>query len=215
MISTTSMRRRVLMYPQTNSRRTGFTLIELLVATTVFIIGFTSAFGLFLAAMRFRTLTDDTVKLSLAASSIVAELGIGTPGTLTAPKALGVYLGSGNLPIAARGINPTTFYSFPAVPGSWYTVEKCTDVTGPPLAANLPDPFSPTLHLDLVVVMYPQGDPTRSLDIGDLNRRLKLLPGVTTVPLIPPQSTDALNELVKRGLATRVSAVVVRRPHWM
>ena len=211
MIGITSMRRRALDLSQTHSMRKGFTLIELLVATTVFIIGFTSAFGLFLAAMRFRTLTDDTVKLSLAASSIVAEMGIGNSAVVTTPRAPSEYIGSGDLPITPVHIAPSpgTFYAFTGVPGSWYTIETCTDVEGQDT------PETPTLHMNLVVVMYPQGDSTGTLDLGDLNRRLKLLPGVTTVPLVPPQSTDALNELVKRGLATRVSAVVVRRPHWM
>ncbi len=206
MIRTSSMRR-ALGSHHSGPHHSGFTLIELLVATTVFIIGFTAAFGLFLAAMRFRTLTDDTVKLSLAASSLVAELGIGSvPGPNA--KLPSEYLGSGDLP-GSTGTDIAKFYLNPGVPGSWYVVESCTDVAGQDGAET------PTLHLNLLVVMYPQGDPAQPLDINDLNRRMRLITPLPTPPWDAATTRQAYDELVKRGLAMRITAVVVRRPHWM
>ena len=216
MISTTSMRRSSPFFRSDKRLRDGFTLIELLVATTVFIIGFTSAFGLFLAAMRFRTLGDDTVKLSLASSSLVAELAIGNPAVVATPKPPSDYLGSGDLPITPAPSlpkDPTRFFPYAGVPGSWYTVETCTDVSGKTDNAE-----TPTLPLNLLVVMYPQADLASGLSFKDIYRRMRL--DILPVPAdIDNLTADELrrmsDELVKRGVAMRVSAVVVRRPSWM
>ena len=189
--------------------RQGFTLIELLVATGVFMLGFTAAFSLFLAAMRYRVLADDTTKLSLAASSLVEELAIGNPAQLTAPWKPSDYVGDGKLPV-----NPPMngyFAAYPGIPGTWYRVEKCTDLLGDEHNAS-----TPTLHLNLVVLVDTQSSPEEGLNLTLLNKRLRLVPPASGNSWNdPPDPVLALDALVKRGLAMRVSTVVVRRPHWM
>lgn len=187
--------------------RSGFTLVELLVATGVFMIGFSAAFGLFLAAIRYRTLADDTTRLSLAASSIVEELAIGNGSTqVVGSKTPDLYQGSGDL---LGQTDTTKFYPYAGVPGTWFTVEKCTDVTG----GN--DAHTPTLHLTLLVLVFTQAD--SSLDLEDVNRRVRILTPANgfrgTLSNDEPQQIR--DGLVKRGLAMRISAVVLRRPAWM
>ena len=188
--------------------RQGFTLIELLVATGVFMLGFTAAFSLFLAAMRYRVLADDTTKLSLAASSLVEELAIGNPAQPPTPWKPSEYVGDGKLPL-----NPVmngVFAAYPGIPGTWYRVEKCTDLLGQD------DQNSPTLHLNLVVLVDTQSSPDQGLDLTMLNKRLRLVPPASGNSWNdPPDPVLALDALVNRGLAMRVSTVVVRRPHWM
>lgn len=199
MIGTSSMR-----------GRQGFTLIELLVATGVFMLGFTAAFSLFLAAMRYRTLADDTTRLSLAASSLVEELAIGKPGTGTPAPPSG-YVGSGALPGVTASTVASVLTAYPGVPGTWYVVEKCTDVTGGD------EVTSPTLHLTLFVLVDTQSDPSIPLDLAFLNRRLRIIdpPSGGWTTLSTQEEQDIRDGLVKRGLAMRVSSVVVRRPSWM
>jgi prepilin-type N-terminal cleavage/methylation domain-containing protein len=198
MIGTTSMR-----------PRQGFTLIELLVATGVFMLGFTAAFSLFLAAMRYRVLADDTTKLSLAASSLVEELAIGNPAQPPTPYKPSQYVGDGKLPLTV----PLTgdFAAYPGIPGTWFRVESCTDLLGQD------DANSPTLHLNLLVLVDTQSDANQKLELSDLNRRLRLITPSDgwRGTLTPQEETDIRDALVKRGLAMRVSTVVVRRPHWM
>jgi len=192
--------------------RQGFTLIELLVATGVFMLGFTAAFSLFLAAMRYRTLADDTTRLSLAASSLVEELAIGKPGPGTGtPIPPSGYVGSGALPGVAANTLPSILTAYPGVPGTWYAVEKCTDVTGGD------EVTSPTLHLTLFVLVDTQSDPSVPLDLKFLNRRLRIInpPSGGWTSLTTQEEQDLRDGLVRRGLAMRVSSVVVRRPSWM
>ena len=201
MISTSSMR-----------PRQGFTLIELLVATGVFMLGFTAAFSLFLAGMRYRVLADDTTKLSLAASSLVEELAIGNPNT-TIAKEPRDYLGSGDLPVNSSLATTTAgeFAPYAGIPGTWFTVESCTDLLGDPNNAS-----TPTLHLNLVVLVDTQSPPNQKLDLTQLNKRLRLVPPVSGGSWNDlPDTALTLDALVKRGIAMRVSTVVVRRPHWM
>ncbi len=194
--------------------RQGFTLIELLVATGVFMIGFTAAFSLFLAAMRYRTLADDTIRLSLAASSLVEELSIGKattpgPGGSLAPS---TYVGSGNLPVTTATNVATQFTSYPGVPGTWYIVESCTDLLG-----DATNTATATLHLSLLVMVDTQSDPTSPLvDLTMINKRLRLVPptGGASWNDVPNQ-VAVTDQLIKRGLAMRVNAVVIRRPSWM
>lgn len=193
--------------------RQGFTLIELLVATGVFMLGFTAAFSLFLAAMRYRTLADDTTRLSLAASSLVEEIAIGDPAN-TASHDPNSYVGSAFLPgmLPPSGNPDNDLFAYPGVPGTWFRVETCTDVTG----GN--EPNSPTLHLILFVLVDTQSDPSALLDLAEVNRRLRIIdPGTGNwrASLSPLQAKDVRDGLVKRGLAMRVSSVVVRRPSWM
>ena len=194
--------------------RSGFTLVELLVATGVFMIGFSAAFGLFLAAIRYRTMADDTIRLSLAASSLVEELAIGngiTPGTLKAPSE---YLGEGDLPGSTGALDPKKFYAYSGVPGTWYTVESCTDVLGGD------NPESATLHLNLLVLVFTQAD--QPLTLEDINRRVRIVTNPSAGFRGQLEDTASNNEvqrvrdgLVQRGLAMRISAVVLRRPSWM
>ncbi len=207
------------------SVRQGFTLIELLVSTGVFLIGFTAAYGLFLAAMRYRTLADDTIKLSLASSSLVEELAIGNPSPFQTALAPSDYVGSGNLPLSqlivggGNGSPPPTYglFKYTGVPGTWFCVERCTDVLG-----DVSNSSSPTLHLSLFVLVDTQGveDINGVLDLADLNRRKRILD--------PPRGNDwraaitdaddrkdLFDGLIRRGLASRLTAVVLRRPSWM
>ena len=190
----------------------GFTLVELLVATGVFMIGFAAAFGLFLAAVRYRTLADDTTRLSLAASSIVEEMAIGKGVTLATPNAPNLYLGAGDLPsITNTDTDPLKFYAYPGVPGTWYTVESCTDVVGDALNEK-----TPTLHLNLLVLVFTSTDPSQALQLDEVNRRVRIAPVADyRANLSSADATLVRDGLVKRGLAMRVSAVVLRRPSWM
>lgn len=200
--------------------RSGFTLVELLVATGVFMIGFAAAFGLFLAAIRYRTLAEDTTRLSLAASSIVEEMAIGKGVTLTAPNAPNApnaYLGAGDLPSITNTANdPLKFYAYPGVPGTWYTVESCTDVVGDQLNQK-----TPTLHLNLLVLVFTSADPSQPLELEEVNRRVRILTPANgfrnqlDTAGTPSEVTQVRDGLVKRGLAMRISAVVLRRPSWM
>ena len=189
--------------------RQGFTLIELLVATGVFMLGFTAAFSLFLAAMRYRVLADDTTKLSLAASSLVEELAIGNPNRPTSPWSPSDYVGDGKLPLFTP-INGD-FAAYPGIPGTWYRVETCTDLLG----QN--NQQSPTLHMNLLVLVDTQSNPNQPLTLEELNRRLRLLTPANgwRGNLSNPEKIDVRDALVKRGLAMRISTVVVRRPNWM
>jgi type II secretory pathway pseudopilin PulG len=195
--------------------RHGFTLVELLVATGVFMIGFSACFGLFLAGMRYRTLAEDTTRMSLAASSLVEELAIGAPPT-TPPSNFepNQYKGSGKLPLPANfpaSTNTWELTPYAGVPGTWYAVESCADVLG----GN--DVNSPTLHLNLIVVVDTQSATNEPLNLEQIYRRMRLT--LTPAPTFPinsePDATRIYDEIIKRGRAMRVSTVVVRRPSWM
>lgn len=193
--------------------RSGFTLVELLVATGVFMIGFAAAFGLFLAAVRYRTLADDTTRLSLAASSIVEEMAIGNgapPATPPVPKSPDKYLGSGDLP-SFSGADALIFYAYPGVPGTWFMVESCTDVVG-----DSTNEKTPTLHLNLLVLVFTSADPSQALQLDEVNRRVRITPVANyRANLSTAEAALVRDGLVKRGLAMRISAVVLRRPSWM
>ena len=196
--------------------RSGFTLVELLVATGVFMIGFAAAFGLFLAAMKYRTMADDTTKLSLAASSIIEELAIGNgvlPVGFPAPKPPTAYLGAGDLPVKNFGVDTLALYAYPGIPGTWYTFESCTDVLG-----DSGNQMTPTLHVNLLVLVFTPADPSVALNLAEVNRRVRIVDPPASGyrgTLDPAEAVRVLDGLVKRGMAMRVSAVVLRRPAWM
>ena len=194
--------------------RSGFTLVELLVATGVFMIGFAAAFGLFLAAIRYRTLADDTTRLSLAASSIVEEMAIGNAPTVPpVSKKPSDYLGSGDLPSIVNAGTTFNFYAYPGVPGTWYTVESCTDVVG-----DATNEKTSTLHLNLLVLVFTSADPSQPLELEEVNRRVRIVNQPADGfrgKLTEDEMTQLRDGLVKRGLAMRISAVVLRRPSWM
>lgn len=232
MIRTMSMR---------DGSRSGFTLIELLVATGVFMIGFSAAFGLFLAAMKYRTMADDTVKLSLAASSIVEEMAVGgiqvnskylplnhypEDGSATESRYPKDYRGPGGLVNSTKSGTPETlkndFFPYPGIPGTWFSIERCTslltdDPATPEDESN--NPASSTLHVSLLVLVFTQADPTQALPLDEVNRRVRILtpsaPAGFRGTLTPAEEADIRDGLVKRGLAMRVTAVVLRRPSWM
>jgi hypothetical protein len=157
-------------------------------------------------------MADDTIRLSLAASSLVEELAIGNgqPGPLKAPSE---YLGEGDLPGSTGALDPTKFYAYSGVPGTWYTVESCTDVLGGD------NPESATLHLNLLVLVFTQAD--QPLTLEDVNRRVRILTpsagfrGTLDDTGINSEVKQVRDGLVQRGLAMRISAVVLRRPSWM
>ena len=209
------------------NQRRGFTLVELLVATAVFTFGFTAAFGMFLAALRYRTLADDTIKLSLAASSLPEEIAIGKTGTPVTPPPNpfppSQYVGDGLPVYAATPPSPTTsddFLSYPSIPGTWYRVESCTDLLGTGLATTS------TLHAQIVVLVFSQAQGT-SLPLEVVWNRLRPrptdLPGLApadctskvTTTLNPAQRDALIDLLIRRGMAIRRAVVIVRRPAWM
>jgi prepilin-type N-terminal cleavage/methylation domain-containing protein len=199
--------------------RRGFTLVELLVATAVFVFGFTAAFGMFLAALRYRTLADDTVKLSLAASSLPEEMAIGMVDTVVPlPAAPSHYLRTGSLLVYPGGATSDDLLPYPGVPGSWYTVESATDVLGGDDAA------STTVHARILVLAFSQAQGT-SLPLLTVWNRLRprandmpsgvAWPGFQATDLTPEQKAAFIDMLIRRGMAVRQTAVIVRRPGWM
>ena len=203
-------------------RRRGFTLIEMLVATTVFAIGFVGVFGLFLAGMRFRKQSEDLTRCSLAASSLVSEIaidagrdGVNASHTPFAPKAYegDGFVGTPSAADADDSVPPTpatlaalaTLVPYRAQPGVFYRVEQCTDLLG----TNLAD--TTVIRIRLLVVPWATVDPTVSL--VEIARRLQMRKATTNALLLDPGAIAS--ELVKRGLAMRLDAVITRRPAWM
>jgi|GEM_PF-2870091 prepilin-type N-terminal cleavage/methylation domain-containing protein len=193
--------------------RRGFTLVEMLVATIVFLIGFVAVFGLFLGGMRFRKLSEDTTRASLAASCLVDEIRISAGGSgqaspsTSAPLAPSVYIGTGFSSSGSSGgaseALTTQLFPYPAVPGTWYRVLNCTDINGDSTNAQ-----TTVLHLQLFVVPFGTAAPT--LTFTDLNHRLlnDLQPPLTTVDQVA-------DELVRRGIGFRYQSVITRRPSWL
>ena len=196
-------------------RRRGFTLIEMLVATTVFAIGFVGVFGLFLAGMRFRKQSEDLTRCSLAASSLVSEIAIDAGREATGPSEPQKYVGDGFVGVSYPPSTPSfpsadsgAEYLVPyrAQPGVFYRVEQCTDLLG----TNLAD--TTVIRIRLLVVPWATVDPTVSL--VEIARRLQMRKVVAPQALLTEPGAIA-SELVKRGLAMRLDAVITRRPAWM
>jgi prepilin-type N-terminal cleavage/methylation domain-containing protein len=207
----------------------GFTLIELLVATGIFIVGFAAVFTLFLSGMRFRKLADDTTLTATLASSLTTEVyldsgAVGAAGT-AAPEE---YDGDGFGTPPAVAITPTTpftdyeLHAYAGVPGALYRLENTSDLTGT-RSAGAPDNAEMTTAIvtDIIALcpgsLIPAGTvPT----FGDLERRLHLITSKTQptgwATMTEPEKAVAYeDELVKRGIALRYRAVIVRQPHWM
>jgi prepilin-type N-terminal cleavage/methylation domain-containing protein len=186
--------------------RSGFTLVELLVATAVFVIGFAAVFGLFLAGMRFRKLADDTVLTSALASSLVAEvyLDSGKEGG-SGPAVPSWYIGDGlatsQEPVAGKA---TQLFAYPGIPGTEYRIVDCTDLL------QIDDAYATALHAEIVAMAPGVALPT----YGDLDRRVRAYPA--TPPALPATSEGTFeDDLVRRGVAMKFRAVIVRQPHWM
>ncbi|HYE07503.1 MAG TPA: prepilin-type N-terminal cleavage/methylation domain-containing protein [Planctomycetota bacterium] len=206
--------------------RDGFTLIELLVASGVFLIGFVAVFGLFLAGVRFRKLSDDTARSALAASSLINEIRIdaGREGG-TAPHEPGDYVGDGFAADGAEGyalppIPPPPpapqpaadtepsdsfqLFPYPAQPGVWYRVVTCTDFIGDPAGAD-----TTALRLRLLVLPWSQAEDATAFDLLTVNQRIGLFPRAST-----PTGAQMIAELTKRGLAFEYHATIIRHPSW-
>ena len=209
--------------------RRGFTLTELLVATIVFMIGFVSVFALFLGGMRMRKLAEDTTRSSLAASCLIDEIRIDAGGgggrIAMAPKE---YEGDGFTPFIDSDSTITTtlpmeghqsdnppsppsllldypLFAYRPIPGTWYRVIKCTDLTN-----SATNTQTTVLKLDLLVVPFSTADST--LTFKELNRRLSLF---STTEIGRITIDDISSRLVQRGLGFRFVAVVTRRPSWL
>jgi prepilin-type N-terminal cleavage/methylation domain-containing protein len=184
--------------------RAGFTLIELLVATGVFVVGFVAVFGLFLAGIRFRKLSDDTARAAVAASSIINEIRIDA-GRETVPKPCAPSLYVGNGFADAGDGEPTTnlptditLYAYTAQPGVYYRVLACTDLLG------TDDAKATTLRLKLFVLPW----------ISDEGASFKLETVVSRLRMTTTTTDETLAELVQRGLGFEYDASIVRNPSW-
>ncbi len=211
--------------------RRGFTLTELLVATIVFMIGFVSVFALFLGGMRMRKLAEDTTRSSLAASCLIDEIRIdaggGGGGIAMAPKE---YEGDGFTPFIDSDSTITTtlpkeghqsdtppspvsllldypLFAYRPIPGTWYRVIKCTDLTN-----SATNTQTTVLKLDLLIVPFSTADST--LTFKELNRRLSLF-STTEIDSGRVTINEISSRLVQRGLGFRFVAVVTRRPSWL
>ena len=202
-------------------RRRGFTLIEMLIATVVFAIGFVGVFGLFLAGMRFRKQSEDLTRCSLAASSLVSEIAIDAGREANGPSEPQDYVGDGfagiSYPTGTPNADSGTEYLVPyrAQPGVFYRVESCTDLEGFSTGVNpsgVESRMTTVLRIKLLVVPWATVDPTVSL--VEIARRLQMREVAASQALLTQPGAIA-SELVKRGLAMRLDAVITRRPAWM
>ncbi len=207
--------------------RQGFTLIELLVASGVFLIGFVAVFGLFLAGVRFRKLSDDTARSALAASSLINEIRIdaGREASLTSPPPVPVapsaYVGDGfatgpaegpalppvTIPAGPASTDPASdfeLFSYPAQPGVWYRVLTCTDFVGTDQSDTT------ALRLRLLVLPWSQAEDPNDFDLDMVNKRIGILPPRSSIPT----GQAMVDELLKRGLAFEYHATIIRHPSW-
>lgn len=206
-------------------RTRGFTLVEMLVATGVFMIGFTAAFTMFLAAGRARVQADGILRLTLVAASLIEEFrleagreGAGTSRTIPAltacpPYPPTDYVGDGFAKIDSPAeVDPaaigdlTPLFPYQPQPGIWYRVLSCVDEKG---ASD--DQLATTLQMDIIIIWNPLPDPTMTM--GELARRQRFVfpPLLTT----DEEKLDALvTFLAKRGFALRERAVIVRHASW-
>lgn len=170
--------------------RRAFTLVEMLVATSIFLIGFTAVYSLFLRGVRDRAVAEGVAMANLAAASICAELRLrfaaenadatgGFPGANT-------YLGHGGMSGGASG-SGEQFYRYRDQAGIWYRVEDCATLVSDPS----------TLRMVLLVVYLPVPEITDTLAA---DRLAKLL----------GQADYDKSELINRGLMQRYELVVNR-----
>jgi prepilin-type N-terminal cleavage/methylation domain-containing protein len=180
------------------SSRTAFTLIELLVAVSIFIVGFTAVYGLFLHGTRSRAKSEMATRCSLAASSLIAEFRL-LAGTETgAPMAPAEYLGDGNADNGAD--DATACHPYRDQPGIWYCVRSCTDLTDHPdnVEAN-------ALVMDLVVTYQGAQDPSTVMPFTVLARRARI---------DSDDTAEILDIAIERGILQRYRAVILRHPSW-
>ncbi|MFM2090584.1 MAG: hypothetical protein RLZZ127_1073 [Planctomycetota bacterium] len=183
--------------------RRGVTLIELLVATGIFITGFTAIAALFTAGTRLRAEADTLVRCSLAAESLVEDIRLDAIGGRPPSD----WLGDGFPATPAKAAD--RLHPYLASPGVWYVVERAVDAAGGSGSSR-----PTTIHLGILVLhkpMAPEDPATGTMSLEFL--RTKLLRW-----RVPADITDAdawfRDELVARGIAMRLQAVVVPRPSW-
>jgi type II secretory pathway pseudopilin PulG len=178
--------------------RRGVTLIELLVATGIFVTGFTAIAALFTAGTKLRAEADTLVRCSLAAESLIEDIRLDAKGG----KPPSAWLGDGFT--TSPDATPDRLYPYTAAPGTWYMVETATDAAG-----NSGNPQASTLHLGILVLHKPLTGSTVTLE--ELRTRILRW-------RVPAGATDAdawtRDELVARGIALRMDAVVVPQPSW-
>lgn len=193
----------------------GFTLVELLVATGVFVLGFAAVFALFLSGVRFRKLADDTAKTVTLASTVTAELYLdsGSEGT-TGPCTPLSYDGNGRYRASTTDVEEpsvlgmdTRLFTYTGIPGSLFRFDGTSDITGDQ------DPFATALATD-VIALCP-GVPVGTY--GELNRHLRVYSPaqLTALGTTDQQAVAFRDELLKRGIAMRYRAVVIRQPRWL
>jgi prepilin-type N-terminal cleavage/methylation domain-containing protein len=201
--------------------RRGFTLIEMLVATGVFLLGFSAAYMLFLAGVRYRTEAAATQRLAFALTSLTAELSLSSGEHAALITNPGDYEGNGlaieTTPSAAEPEDPTDLtktllFPYPGLSGVWYRVMACADLhgqkdTATAVAGVLPANTSATLHARILVITVPTDDTT--LSFQDLQRRYLRDSTTATTP------AAIAAELVDRGLAMQSETVLLRRPSWL
>lgn len=181
--------------------RRGVTLIELLVATGIFVTGCTAIVALFTAGTRLRSQADTLVRCSLAAESLIQDIRLDAKGDV-APS---LYVGDGFAANRREGASALVPYT--ASPGTWYVVESCTDAAGDDGNAK-----TATLHMNILILH--KSIPETRITLTDL--RTKELRWRK-----PPEVSDAdadawmRNELVSRGIALRMQAVIVPQPSWL
>jgi prepilin-type N-terminal cleavage/methylation domain-containing protein len=187
------------------AHRHGFTLIEMLVATGVFVIGFVAVFGLFLAGVRFRKLSDDTVRCSLAASSLVNEIRIDAGKEGGVAHAPADYVGDGFALVAEpwTGNMSDQLFPYPGQPGIWYRVIACDEVAGT-VTAN-PE-LTTALRMKLLVLTWASAESGNILTFQIINDRLRLNLA---------NADEVCKQLVERAIAIQCQAVITRGPSWL
>ena len=203
--------------------RRGFTLLELLVAVGVFIVGFVSAYALFLAAVRNRAQAEAITRTSLAATSLLAEMRLvagregavlNTPGR--APDLPSMYGGDG---FAHNGLEDPKdgLVRYPDQTGIWYAVIRGVppDATQAELApcdlAGGDDAKSVAIKLALFIMHCPiDGSPdsrgVQRLSWKTLSDRFRLRSS---------KPEEAMVELRQRHLAQVYEAVIHRQASWL
>lgn len=190
-------------------RRAGFTLVELLAACGVFLFGATAAIGLMTVGTRARAQADGLLRLGLAASSIVAEIGLeaAVPATGEVPPP-SAFVGDGFPATADAGMADPESLDAPLIayrpqPGIWYRVLEASDPAGGDDAA------APVVRLDLLVAWNPV--PDASLTLRELAARHRL-DRRREWDASDDQRRFLIDYLVQRGLAVHETHWILRRP---
>ena len=185
--------------------RGGFTLVEMLVATTVFVIGFTACFGLFLVGSRHRAKAEDELRLGLATASLLEAFRTHRPaaGSSRLPSA---WLGDGfpdhdgggsdGEAIAGQTLEDIALYPAAGHPGVWYRVLAAADIHGDAAASD-----APTIHMRLLLLHWATGD--TSVSLADVTRRYRIDPSL--------EPDEVIASIGQQRLGWLQSVSVIRR----